>query len=58
MKGFSACVRAVGLAGSLLEEMGQGLGLLDHPVGADELIELHDELGRCDTVEEFLQSLR
>jgi hypothetical protein len=31
--------------------------VLDHPVGADELIELHDELGRCDTVEDFLQSL-
>jgi hypothetical protein len=32
--------------------------VLDHPVGADELIELHGELGRCETVEEFLQSLR
>jgi len=31
--------------------------VLDHPVGADELIELHDELGRCETVEDFLQSL-
>jgi hypothetical protein len=31
--------------------------LLDHPVGADEILELHDELAACESIEDVLRFL-
>jgi len=31
--------------------------VLDHPVGADEILILHAELDRCQTVEDFIRSI-
>lgn len=34
-----------------------GEAVLDHPIGADEILELHTSLDHCQSVEEFLRSM-
>lgn len=34
-----------------------GESVLDHPIGADEILDLKHQLDHCDTVEDFLQSI-
>jgi len=34
-----------------------GESVLDHAIGADEILDLKHELERCDTVEDFLRNM-